>query len=395
MKNVQELVKSNVYIWRILVFVDSQLAFMGVSVIKAMIMAAGVGSRLEPLTHAVPKPMVPILDKPVMEYIVRLLKQHGVTDIIANLHYLPDKIKEYFFDGSDFGVKMHYSLEEELLGTAGGVKNNEWFLDETFIVISGDALTNIDITAAYAYHKRKQALATIVLKEVDDVSQFGVVALDSQGKISQFQEKPAPEQAISNLANTGIYIFEPEIFKYIPPATFFDFGKDLFPKLVERELPFYGVDIGHYWSDIGTILNYIQGNFDMAAGKVQGIKKDISLWHPEAVIEEPGDILGPVFLGRGAYIERGAIISGPAVIGEHCHIKSGTVVDKSIIWPHTKVGNQSQLFGCVVGYKVIIGDNVTVKHGAVLGSGCTLSEETVAAGDLVWPNKMNVKSDLA
>jgi mannose-1-phosphate guanylyltransferase/mannose-1-phosphate guanylyltransferase/phosphomannomutase len=236
---------------------------------KAMIMAAGVGSRLMPLTATMPKPMAPIVGRPVMQYSVELLKRHGITDIIANLHYLPDIIRNHFKNGQDFGVKMEYSFEEKLLGTAGGVKNNQWFLDgNTFVILSGDALTDINLTEMYDFHKKKGALATIALKLVEDVTQFGVVALDENEKIKAFQEKPKKEDALSNLANTGIYIFEPEVFNYIPKNKFCDFGKELFPLLVENDMPFYGWETSAYWSDIGSFETYKEAQFDLINGKV-------------------------------------------------------------------------------------------------------------------------------
>lgn len=237
--------------------------------LKAMIMAAGVGSRLEPITKTLPKPMVPVQDKPIMEHIINLLSYYGVHNIIANLYYLPGVIKAYFGDGSDFGVKLLYSEEEALKGTAGGVKNNEWFLDETFIVMSGDALTDIDLAEFIRFHRRKKALATIALKRVEDVERFGVVVTKDTGEISAFQEKPKKEEALSNLVNTGIYIFEPEIFKYIPPDTVFDFGKQLFPLLVREGLPFYGYPMKGYWRDIGTLDSYREAKADAASGLVE------------------------------------------------------------------------------------------------------------------------------
>lgn len=233
---------------------------------KAMIMAAGVGSRLRPLTAEIPKPMVPIGNKPVMEYCVELLKLHNIKDIIANTHYKAEKIREYFGDGEDFGVRLQYSYEEELLGTAGGVKNNSWFLDETFVIVSGDALTNIDLTAMYDFHKAKGALATLALTPVEDVTQFGVVVMDEKNKIGAFQEKPKKAEALSNMVNTGIYIFEPEIFEYIPEG-FYDFGKELFPKLAQGKDEIYGFVTQDYWCDVGSLEVYRQANLDVLSGK--------------------------------------------------------------------------------------------------------------------------------
>lgn len=236
---------------------------------KGMILAAGVGSRLGQITAGIPKPMVPIGGKPLMEHIVNLLRLYEIKDVVANLHYLPEFIMGYFRDGSGHGIRLTYSVEEKLLGTAGGVKNNEWFLDETFLVISGDALTDIDLAGFLKYHREKKSLATIALKEVADVEQFGVVITDEVGRIKSFQEKPKKEEALSSLVNTGIYIFEPEIFNLIPRGEFYDFGRNLFPLLVEKGAPFYGYRMEGYWCDIGTVETYKQACIDAAAGLVR------------------------------------------------------------------------------------------------------------------------------
>ncbi len=236
---------------------------------KAMILAAGVGSRLGHITAAIPKPMAPVGGKPVMEHIVNLLRLYDIRDIVANLHHLPEHIMDYFGQGSEHGVRMTYSVEKTLLGTAGGVKNNQWFLDETFLVISGDALTDINLAEFVSFHRAKKALATIALKEVADVEQFGVVITDAAARIKRFQEKPKQQEALSNLVNTGIYIFEPEIFDLIPQGEFYDFGRNLFPLLVEKGAPFYGFPMAGYWCDIGTVETYEQACRDAAGGLVR------------------------------------------------------------------------------------------------------------------------------
>lgn len=236
---------------------------------KGMILAAGVGSRLGPITADKPKPMALVCGKPVMEHIVNLLRLYGIRDVAANLHYLPEVIMDYFGDGGKYGIRLTYSVEETLLGTAGGVKNQQWFLDETFLVISGDALTDIDLAGFLKFHREKQALASIALKEVADVEQFGVVITDAGDRIRRFQEKPKKAEALSNLVNTGIYIFEPEIFDLIPRGEFYDFGRSLFPLLVEKGAPFYGCRMDGYWCDIGTVETYEKACLDASAGLVR------------------------------------------------------------------------------------------------------------------------------
>lgn len=236
---------------------------------KGMIMAAGVGTRLHPLTIDRPKPMVPIVGRPLMEHIIYLLRNHGVTQLVANLHYLPDNIRSYFGDGSGFGVNLKYTFEQELMGTAGGVKNNQDFLDETFVVVSGDALTDINLRAFLSFHKQQGAIASIALKPMEEVERFGVVIADTKYRITNFQEKPKVEEALSNLVNTGIYIFEPEIFDYIPSGEFYDFGKNLFPRLALGGMPFYGYITEDYWYDVGNVEAYTQAQKDAEQGKVK------------------------------------------------------------------------------------------------------------------------------
>ncbi len=236
---------------------------------KGMIMAAGVGTRLHPLTKDIPKPMVPIAGRPLMEHIIHLLRIHGFTQLVANLHYLPQTIQNYFGDGSRFGVNLKYSYEPDLMGTAGGVKNNQDFLDETFVVVSGDALTDINLAAFLDFHKQKGAIASIALKPMEEVERFGVVIVDSDGRITSFQEKPKKEEALSNLVNTGVYIFEPEIFNYIPGEEVYDFGKNLFPRLAAEGAPFYGYVTQDYWCDVGNLEAYSQAQKDVEQDRVK------------------------------------------------------------------------------------------------------------------------------
>ena len=235
-----------------------------------MLLAAGLGTRLRPLTYELPKPMVPILGRPVMEHIMRLLARHDFGDVVANLHYFPDLIRDYFGDGSQQGIKLVYSYEEELLGTAGGVRNvRDHFGDETFLIISGDALTDIDLTAFYKRHKEADSVATLALKRVDDPSQLGVVIVDDKGRIQGFQEKPAPGEELSNLGSCGIYMFEPAIFDYFPEKEFVDWAQDVFPVLLDQGVGFFGHEIGEYWNDVGSLEEYRQGNFDALEGLVE------------------------------------------------------------------------------------------------------------------------------
>lgn len=249
---------------------------------KAVIMAGGQGTRLRPLTNRMPKPMVPLLDRPCMEYIIDLLKKHGITEIAVTLQYLPQVIQQHFGDGSSSGVRLHYFEETAPLGTAGSVKNASDFLDETFLVISGDALTDFDLTSAIQHHREYKALATMVLTQVDDPTRFGVVTTDEQGRVTRFQEKPSWDEVFSNTVNTGIYILEPQILGFFESDVVYDFGKQLFPDLLEQGIPLYGYVGQGYWSDIGTPEQYRETQIDMIYGRV-----DVDI-HARTVVAKTG-----------------------------------------------------------------------------------------------------------
>ena len=313
---------------------------------KAMLLAAGLGTRLRPLTYEVPKPMVPVLGRPVMEHILRLMVRHGFDDVIANLHYFPDLIRDRFGDGSEYGARLVYSYEPELMGTAGGVRNaREHFGDETFLVISGDALTDIDLTALWQAHKAKGGIATLALKRVDDPREFGVVIVGEDGRIQGFQEKPEPAEALSDLGNCGIYVFEPEIFDYFPEREFVDWAMDVFPRLLDEDVSFYGHEIAEYWNDVGSLEEYRQGNFDALEGRVH---VDVP---GSANGELPGDaeVEGAVFIGAGCEIASRVRLTGPVVIGEGSRIGKDAALRDTIVWPHTDVDPGTVLIGAVAG----------------------------------------------
>jgi mannose-1-phosphate guanylyltransferase len=327
---------------------------------KAMIMAAGVGSRLMPMTVDIPKPMIPMANRPLMVNTVQLLREHGFNSIIANLHYQADYISSYFGDGQAFGVSMNYSREEELMGTAGGVKRCDWFLDDTFVIVSGDALTDIDLALLVRVHKRKGALATIALKEVENVEHFGIVITDEDGFIKSFQEKPRPEEALSRVANTGIYVFEPEIFKYIPAGQFYDFGKQVFPHLVKAGCPFYGVTVDGYWCDVGNIDTYRQAHADVLAGRVSvnAVGKLFS--------SENG---GRFLLGEGVQVGQNVSFTGSVVIGSGCRIGDNVSISDSVIWNDTIIGDHSTIQGAVIGANCKVRPGICIEAGAVIASG--------------------------
>ncbi|MFN9861434.1 MAG: NDP-sugar synthase, partial [Pseudanabaena sp.] len=285
---------------------------------KAMILAAGKGTRIRPITNIMPKPMIPIMQKPVMEFLVELLRQHGFDRIMVNVSHLSEEIENYFRDGQKFGVQMAYSFEGTIvdgklqgsaLGSAGGLKKIQDFspfFDDTFVVLCGDALIDLDLTYAINWHRQKNSLATIITKTVpkDQVSSYGVVVTDSEGRIKQFQEKPSIESALSNTINTGIYIFEPEILDYIPSGVEFDLGSDLFPKLVSASLPFYAISMDFQWVDIGKVPDYWQAIQDVLSNKIKNVNIPGYEVHPSiytglnvSVNWDKVDIRGPVYIG--------------------------------------------------------------------------------------------------
>ena len=259
---------------------------------KAMILAAGLGTRLRPLTNLVSKPMVQLAGRPCLEHTIRLLRRYGITDIIINLHYMPKPIRQHFAGGEPFGVNITYSYEEELLGTAGGVKNVEsYFGEDSFLVVSGDALTDINLDLFHEYHRSHGGIATLALKKVPDPTYYGVVTRDSEGYITQFQEKPTLKEAISTLANTGIYLFENEIFSYIPEDQFFDFGVNVFPELLGKGEKIAGYAMRNYWCDIGTLEVYREAHYDMLTGLVEvdipGKRFESNIWIGERRLSIP------------------------------------------------------------------------------------------------------------
>jgi mannose-1-phosphate guanylyltransferase len=331
---------------------------------KAMILGAGKGTRVQPITHDIPKPMIPLIRKPVMEYLINLLKQHGVEEIMVNTSHLAPVIENYFRDGEQFGVKMAYSYEGYIesgvaiskpIGSAGGLKKIQdfsGFFDETFIVLCGDAWIDLDITKALEIHRKKKALASIIIREVpnDEVFKYGIVKLDENDQIIQFQEKPKPSEALSNLANTGIYIFEPEVFDFIPSGIEYDIGGQLFPKLAEAKLPFVGIKLPFQWLDIGnvqdiwTVTNQVL-NGEVAGFKMPGkeVKPGIYVGINVKVDFDHATIVAPVYIGGSTQIESGATIVGPTVIGSNCLISSGAIVKNCIVEDYTRVGKHANL----------------------------------------------------
>ena len=349
---------------------------------KAMILAAGKGTRVRPITYTIPKPLIPILQKPVMEFLLELLRSHGFDEIMVNVSHLAHEIEGYFRDGQRFGVDIGYSFEGSIvdgklvgaaLGSAGGLKKIQdfnTFFDGTFVVLCGDALIDLDLTAAVKEHKAKGAIATVITKKVpkEDVPSYGVVVTDDEGKIKSFQEKPTVEEALSTDINTGIYIFEPEIFDYIPSNQEYDIGGELFPKLVDKNAPFYAVSMDFEWVDIGKVPDYWQAVRGVLTREIKNVNIPGTEVAPGiytglnvAVNWDRVDITGPVYIGGMTKIEDGAKIIGPAMIGPNCYVCSGATVDNSVIFEYSRLGEGIRLVD-----KLVFGRYCVDKTGAAI-----------------------------
>lgn len=332
---------------------------------RAMILAAGLGTRLRPITYAMPKPMAPVLNRPVMEHGVRLLARHGFGEAIANLHWFPETIEGHFGDGSGFGLELSYSHEERLLGTAGGVRNVAGFLGDSFLVVAGDALTDIDFAAMREFHESHDGLATVATKRVSDTDEYGVVIAGEDGRIQGFQEKPDPAEALSDLANTCIYMFRSEIFDFFPALEtskaaksddapeFADWAMDVFPALLESDIPFYSHEIDAYWNDIGNLDELRQGNFDALRGEVEVEVDPRALKVAEGIRAASSlggaEVEGPVLVGSGVELGEGVRIEGPAIVGDGCRIGAGALVCGSILLAGAEVAPEAMLVGAIAG----------------------------------------------
>jgi len=336
---------------------------------KAIILAAGKGTRVRPITYSVPKPLIPVLDKPVMELLVNLLRKHGVRQVMVNTSYRASDIESYFRDGSGFGLEIGYSFEgrleegriiDEPVGSAGSIKRiqeHSGFFDQPFAVLCGDAIVDIDLSALLEFHKNRNALVTIALAEVDreEVSSYGVVVKDDDGRISEFQEKPATEEAKSTTVNTGIYIFDPRVIDSIPSGEPFDIGGQLFPELIAKGEGIYGVVLPFQWLDIGKVSDYHRVMEMAVSGQVNNLEvpgtevaEDVRLGLNVKIDLSNCTIRGPVYIGSGSTIEPGATIIGPTVLGRGCYIQSGAHVERSVLFDYTFVSSYARLNQAIV-----------------------------------------------
>ena len=369
------------------------------STMKAVILAGGFGTRLRPITCNLPKPMVPMANRPIMEHIVDLLTQHHFTDIITMLYFSPEDIQNYFQDGKKFNAKISYLIPSADLGTAGCIKFAEKNLNEPFIIISGDVLTDFDLTAAVEFHRSKKALATMVLTRVADPLQYGVVIINEENKITRFLEKPSWGEVFSDTINTGIYILDPKVLSEIPDRQSFDFSRDLFPKLLKQNAALYGYVAEGYWKDVGDLREYRLAHRDILDGKVEvkiaGSKKqfwkknnDAIIWSEKNVeVDDHVEFSGNCIIGKNTKIGTGCKIDN-CVIGENCIIENYAQISDSVIWNGVKIGREAVIREAIIGERTIIGSFALIQVGAVIADECVIgSEAKIRANVKIWPHK--------
>jgi mannose-1-phosphate guanylyltransferase/phosphomannomutase len=361
--------------------------------VKAVILAGGEGTRLRPLTSNQPKPMMPLVNKPMMEHIVRLLAEHGFDDIVVTVAFLANQVRTYFGDGSEFGVQFRYATDESPLGTAGSVRNASAELDDTFLVISGDVLTDIDLTEFVTRHREAGAFASIALKRVDNPLEFGIVITRPDGSVERFLEKPTWGQVFSDTANTGIYVLEPGVFDFIPEGEVVDFSGDVFPAVLEKDLPLLGQVVDGYWEDVGTLEAYLRAHHDVLDQRVsvdiEGFQIGEGIWLGEGADVDPdARIEGPVVIGDNCRIEAGAHVSAYTVLGTDVVVKPDAFLERAVCHDHVYAGPSSRLRGCVIGRSTDLRGHARVEEGVVVGDECFVGERAVInPGVKIYPFK--------
>lgn len=361
---------------------------------KAVVMAGGEGSRLRPLTIRRPKPMVPIAGKPVMEHILNLLKRHGITEVVVTVQYLASNIEDYFGNGSQLGMRITYSREDIPLGTAGSVKNAEDQLTEPFLVISGDALTDYNLTDLIAYHRAKQSLATLMLAHMPNPLEYGVIITNEDGHIAQFLEKPSWGEVFSDTINTGIYVIDPKIFTYFEKNKPFDFSQELFPMMLRNGDPIYGyIAESGYWCDVGNLAEYMRANADVLQERVEAEipAQNVggNIWCESGVeIAEDAQLYGPIYLAHDCKIKAGAIIHGPSTIGHYTIVEERAQIDRSIVWNNSYIGERAELRGALVGSSTSIKSKAVMFEGSVIGDNSIVQEGAIIQPNVkIWPDK--------
>jgi mannose-1-phosphate guanylyltransferase / phosphomannomutase len=361
--------------------------------VKAVIMAGGQGTRLRPLTSNQPKPMVPIVNKPCIQHILELVQRHGINEVVMTLAFLPRLIRNHFGDGSNFGMRIDYTVEETPAGTAGSIRLAKNLLDDTFVVISGDALTDFDLTKVVEFHRERQALVTIALKSVENPLEFGVVIVDEEGRIQRFLEKPGWGQVFSDTVNTGIYVLEPEIFDHIPEGQPYDFSHDLFPKLFDMRKPLYGTACEGYWQDIGSLEQFLQANRDALDGKVRvtppGVRLRGNIWVAQgASLESLDDVEGPAVIGANARIDAAASVLSHSILGDNTVVRAGAQIGGSVLGENVYIASGAVVMGAVLGNAVEVHENANIAEGVVIGDRSVIGRNAVVANKVkVYPFK--------
>ncbi len=361
---------------------------------KAVVMAGGEGTRLRPITSSMPKPLLPVANRPVMDHVLRLLRSHGLTEIVVTVQFLASLVRNYFGDGEDLGMSLTYATEEVPMGTAGSVKNAEAALrDDTFLVISGDALTDIDLTELVRFHRAREAMVTVCLARVANPLDFGITIVDETGRVERFLEKPTWGQVFSDTVNTGIYVMEPSIFEHVPAGEPVDWSADVFPVLLKEGLPVYGYVANGYWEDVGTHEKYLRVQADVLSGQVgvemDGFETAPGIWMCEGAEVDPGaELRPPVFIGSYAKVEAGAELREFTVIGSNVVVKSGAFLDRAVVHDNVYIGPQTNLRACVVGKNTDVMRGARIGQGVVIGDDCLIGEEAIlAAGVKIYPAK--------
>ena len=364
-------------------------------------MAGGKGTRLRPLTLVRPKPMIPLVNRPIAQYTLNRLKGFGFKDIIMTLNYMSTYIKNHFKDGSDFDMNIRYSVEKWPLGTGGSVKKVEKYIDDTFMVVSGDVLTDVDFRDVIKFHKEKNAIATMVLTEVEDPTHFGIAVMDQNNKITEYLEKPSPDQIFSNVANTGIYVFEPEIFEFFEGKEGeVDFSKDIFPEIIKQNAGIFGYVFNGYWNDIGRPETYLEATYDILEQKMEqnletkieeSIGKIGNIWVGENVsIDKKARIEGPVVIGDNCTIEKGSKISKGSVIGDNVTIGKDVNIDAAVILSNSIVEDNAFLTECIIDTKCLIEKNSIIESGVVTGSLVEIGKNSVVRSSRSISNNMKI-----
>ncbi len=361
---------------------------------KAVIMAGGEGTRLRPQTSNLPKPMLPLVGRPMMEHIVSLLRRHGITDIVVTVAFLPNAIRSYFGDGSELGVSMVYATEESPLGTAGSVRNAREQLTERFLVISGDVLTDIDLSSVIAFHEKNEALATIALSAVENPLEFGIVITREDGTIERFLEKPGWGQVFSDTINTGIYVLEPEIFDSIPDGRSVDFSGEVFPTVLAAGQPLYGYVADGYWEDVGTTAAYLKAHEDILDGKVEvdvaGFELRPGVWIGKGSSIDPSTrIDSPAFVGENCTIDEAVVIGAYTTVGANTQVAARAELQRSVIGENSYLGPATRVEGAVLGRSCDLRVGARIEPGAVVGEGCLVGAHAEVRSDVkVYPYKV-------